>query len=705
MKKIILSLGLIAMAFNLTNCAQIEEVTPSVETKGDFALYATVSRTANDGLNTVWAAGDALNVFHAVTDETTYKNDGQFKLEDVATGQFLGTLNGTLDPEEEYDWYALYPYSSYISTPANTNYGYSYIGSRSDAKQTQTGNNSMAHIAGSNYPMAGYAVAAPGNGTPHLTFNHLSSLIEFEVTNKLAEAITVSEIQFTAPQDIIGTFYINFADKNNVVYTKASYTTNVLTLAVANGEEIPAGASAKFYAAIKPFTAVADDDLTIKVSASSATGLGAHEKDVTLESDIVFAPGKIKNIKVNYTTAIEAAKAETWQLITSVDEITTGTYVIVAKQKGGAAIAYCPSTTSTSAGPNQVVTTLFDLQTTAFQSNAVPENARWSFTGDASGLTIKNASGAYLYNTADNNGVRVGNTSDTWVITAAKNGAFNLKDTEQKRYLTLYGTSNWRCYTSAYTYGNTDQNGECYLYKLSDGVVVLTPSLTVTPATIEVAAEATTAVIEYTVTNPVDGVSATATTSASWITITNGTNSFNLAIAENEGTTSRDATITVSYEGAVSKTVTVKQDGAIVEGSTIVLSEEFDNSSKSDSNSAISTSTFANFSGATDKAYKSLYGGLKLGSSKAAGYITSKALDLSSTFTVQLDACKYSSDSGNIVVTCGSQTQTINNSSLGTSGTFKTFTLTFNAATASSTVKIATSTKRAYIDNVVITRY
>lgn len=704
MKKFILSLGLIAMAFSLTNCVKTEEITPSVEVKGDFALYASVSRTANDGLNTVWVSGDDLGVFHAVTDGTTYTKDGQFTLKDAATGYFLGTLNGTLDPEEEYDWYALYPYSSYISTPANNSAGYSYIGSRSDAKQTQTGNNSMAHIAGSNYPMIGHAYAVPANTSPSLTLTHASSLIEFEVTNKLAEAITISEIQFTASEGIVGTFYINFADKNNVKYTNGSYVANTMTLAVANGEEIAPGASAKFYAAIKPFTAKADDDLTIKISASSATGLGAHEKDITLTNDVVFSAGKIKTVKVDYTTAIEAAEAETWQLIKSVDEITTGTYVIVAKQKGGAAIAYCPSTT-TSAGPNQVVTTLFDLQTPAFQSNAVPENARWSFTGDASGLTIKNASGAYLYTTATNNGVRVGSTTDTWIITAAKNGAFNLKDTAQSRYLTLYGTSNWRCYTSAYAFGNTDQNGECYLYKLSDGVVVLTPSLTVTPATIEVAAEATTATIEYTVSNPVDGVSATATTSASWITITNGTNSFNLAIAENEDTASREATITVAYEGAISKTVSVKQDGAVVEGSTIVLNEEFDNSSKSDSSSAINTSAFANFSGATAYSYKSQYGGLKLGSSKNAGYITSKALDLSSTFTVELDACKYSSDSGNIVVTCGSQSKTISNSSLGAQGTFKTFTLTFDAATASSTVKIATSTKRAYIDNVVITRY
>ena len=139
-------------------------------------------------------------------------------------------------------------------------------------------------------------------------------------------------------------------------------------------------------------------------------------------------------------------------------------------------------------------------------------------------------------------------------------------------------------------------------------------------------------------------------------------------------------------------------------GMNVILSEEFDNTSNTDESSAITATTFSNFSGSTDKAYKSQYGGIKLGSSKASGYITSKSLDLSSTFTVQIDACKYSSDTGNIVVTVGSQTQTISNSQLGAAGTFKTFTLTFEAATTSSTVKIATSSKRAYIDNVVITR-
>ena len=153
-------------------------------------------------------------------------------------------------------------------------------------------------------------------------------------------------------------------------------------------------------------------------------------------------------------------------------------------------------------------------------------------------------------------------------------------------------------------------------------------------------------------------------------------------------------------------TVTASQAGVSQGGDepVVVLSEQFDNKSTSDSSTAITTSTFSNFSGATDKAYKSQYGGIKLGTSSKVGYITTKSLDLSSAFTVQIDACKYGSDSGNITVTCGSQVKTINNSSLKAAGTFTTFTLEFTAATASSTVKIATSSKRAYIDNVIITR-
>ena len=218
--------------------------------------------------------------------------------------------------------------------------------------------------------------------------------------------------------------------------------------------------------------------------------------------------------------------------------------------------------------------------------------------------------------------------------------------------------------------------------------------------------------IPVTVTNG-EGYEFAVTTTADWIEV-EWDNGVYYSAYENTTASTREATViiiaTLDGQENVTKEFTITQAAAEVvepeqpEGPTIILSEQFDNTSKSDSNQDITVTTFSNFSGSTSKAYKSQYGGIKLGSSKAVGYITSKALDLSSKFTVQIDACKYSSDSGNIVVTVGSQTKTINNSALGAQGTFKTFTLEFDADTSNSTVKIATSAKRAYIDNVVITR-
>ena len=234
-----------------------------------------------------------------------------------------------------------------------------------------------------------------------------------------------------------------------------------------------------------------------------------------------------------------------------------------------------------------------------------------------------------------------------------------------------------------------------YIEGSSGGETPATPSFTATPNTDQtIAAEGGS--IEFTV-EALNGAVVSATSSADWLTINGYTAT---ATANNTGAT-RSATITFSAEGCDDVKVNVSQD-AQATGIAYLINEEFDNSTTADSSSEITNSKFPNFSGSASKAYTSQYGGIKLGSSKAAGYITSKSLDLSKAFVVELDACKYGSDTGNIVVTVGSATKTINNSELGVAGTFKTYTLEFDAATSASTVKIATSSKRAYIDNVKV---
>ena len=101
----------------------------------------------------------------------------------------------------------------------------------------------------------------------------------------------------------------------------------------------------------------------------------------------------------------------------------------------------------------------------------------------------------------------------------------------------------------------------------------------------------------------------------------------------------------------------------------------------------------------TSKAYAA-GGAVKLGSGSAIGYIQTSALDLSVPFYVEFDVKGWSSVEGNIIVTIsGGETQTVSYTAT-LNDNFETKHIDFNAATTSSTVRIATSAKRAFIDNV-----
>ena len=307
MKKQIFSLGLmLAAAFTLTNCAKEEVNFQQQEAEGTtFEIVASTvaTKTTNNELATEWVAGDAINLFHAVTDEkTTYTNDGEFSIAeaDLEAGKFKGTLNGTLDVQEEYDWYAFYPYSKYINTPANTT-SYMPVGCKSTETQTQSGNNSMAHIAGANYPLAGKKYACSANATPDLEMSHVTCLLEVVVKNVTDKALTVSDIIINAPENLVGTYYINFSGEitpEAFVSSGDNYVSKTAKLTVKNGTALAKDASAKFYLAVKPFKAAVGKTLSIVVN--------GYKKQITLANDVEFAAGQIKTLNFTYDNTAEA---------------------------------------------------------------------------------------------------------------------------------------------------------------------------------------------------------------------------------------------------------------------------------------------------------------------------------------------------------------------------------------------------------------
>ena len=299
-KSFIYAAGLMCLALSITDCQKelVDQTTPSSEPNFELFARPVTTKTANNDLDTKWVAEDAINVFHAEAGSAEYVSDGKFTVKDIETGRFDGTVSTSLSADKSYDWYAFYPYSSYNKTPAGISkdtFGYTTIGGTS---QTQTGNGSRAHLAGESCPLYGIASNVASDKVPSIEMNHLTSVIKVSVTNNSGEDLTVSSVSFTGTEDIVGTYYINFA-ASPVAYKSRgnAYVSPTASLTVANGEALANGSSADFYIALKPFTAKTGSTLKLAVN--------GYEKTLTLKNDITFTAGHIKPLNFNFDKKTE----------------------------------------------------------------------------------------------------------------------------------------------------------------------------------------------------------------------------------------------------------------------------------------------------------------------------------------------------------------------------------------------------------------
>ena len=286
---------MLASAFALTNCSK--EFVQQIETPETdqavgvvpFEIYASAlqTKTANDGMSTVWVENDQINVFHAEAGAASYVNDGVFAIykQNLADGLFLGALKQPLTASA-YDWYFFYPYTIGMKTPAGD-----AVVTLAGKTQTQNGNSNMAHIAGENYPMCAVVKNVAAGETPAGMMQHMTALVAINVQNNTSKPMTVVSAGIRASESLVGTYYMDFTGEE-VVYTPSGdqYVSNTANLEVVGGEDIAAGSSAKFYIAVKPFTAEAGSRLTVYVNGS--------QKTITIPETTEFEAGKIKTINV-----------------------------------------------------------------------------------------------------------------------------------------------------------------------------------------------------------------------------------------------------------------------------------------------------------------------------------------------------------------------------------------------------------------------
>ncbi|MDR2204794.1 MAG: lamin tail domain-containing protein [Flavobacteriaceae bacterium] len=152
---------------------------------------------------------------------------------------------------------------------------------------------------------------------------------------------------------------------------------------------------------------------------------------------------------------------------------------------------------------------------------------------------------------------------------------------------------------------------------------------------------------------------------------------------------------------AVTLTITM------INAQTTLLSEDFSSitTGNNTTTSGSSTSWNGNANFPTVVAAYQAGGSVKLGSGSASGSITSKSLDLSTDggdFKVEFDVKGWTTVEGTILVDVTGLSQQSYTYSAVMAGSFEHVSLTFTGGSANSTVKISTSDKRAFIDNVVV---
>ncbi len=250
---------------------------------------------------------------------------------------------------------------------------------------------------------------------------------------------------------------------------------------------------------------------------------------------------------------------ETWVLTNLADLTENDVFVIVGNNGSNYAMS---NDKGTGSGPSAVGVTVSDGKI----SGTVADKIKWNISGNASdGYTFypNGDSEKWLYCTNTNDGVRVGtNTNNAFVIDDDY-----LYNTATSRYVGIYNSSNWRCYTSI----NSNISGQTFAFykKVTGGVTV--PSITA--PNVEIEYDATEGAISYTINNPVEGgVLTAAVTEGSWLTLGTVGETVSFTATANDDA-ERTATVTLTYtyntNEKVTKDVTVTQAAAPVVYSTI----------------------------------------------------------------------------------------------------------------------------------------
>lgn len=341
MKKALFFAGLAAAALSFVGCNKEADYAGNGR-KVEIVLSDVATRTINYGMSTEWNAGDELSVFNAAAGSTSWSSNIKFTVQDASANRATGEVELTADA---YDWYAFYPYTKQLPNPTTLNpkgsqyerSGYTTVGGKI---QSQKEDDNKEHLAGKSVPVFGNVKNVPANEIPAIEMKNAASVVRFKVTNGTTKALHILSVKFTAPEDIVGTYYIDFSGTTPTFEgSGATYVFDNVTVNNASPVDLAPDSNSEFYAVIKPFTAASGSKLTVEIEAENADGTNASTatKEITLTAATEFKAGYIKTFNLTYSGG---AEVDTFTLAEIAamnvgDEVHTNEVLVVAKNARG----------------------------------------------------------------------------------------------------------------------------------------------------------------------------------------------------------------------------------------------------------------------------------------------------------------------------------------------------------------------------------
>lgn len=549
MKKIISIFVLVAAAaMALTSCQrqEVQEPTPQ-EYSYTFTLSSETKAVLGDDC-VVWESGDQIGVY----------TDGQ---KGVSYNRYGNVTPGAPVTFTISSFYALL-------TGDMVHCYYPYIQSNSQDPRTVELSIATSQTEKNQMPMVSlpYAVTEDlaektnsDKSAGEIKFANLGSVIEFNVysTTEEYQSELVKSVAFNADQPLAGNFKFDLTSvdySNEETLAIFGYEANSVVSTLSTSTKVSADKEAATI--VKMVVAPGSYTGNIVVTTDKAT----YTYPISTAKE--FKRSVVKPLGLNLREDVRQETADVWTLVTSVDNMPDGEYVILAKHTSATGYGYLPSTTTTSSAPKYTQQTVFDAVTSVVAPEAVPSAMIWNFAQSSDKWIITSPEGKYFYGTDDNNGLRVGTTEDTWTITtnAYNSAAFTMKGTKNSRYVGVYNNSDWRSYTTATAnnYGNANngyQNAQLFLY--FHGTITVKPGVTVSD--VEVSARGGENLeLDYALVNP-DGSSVNADPDEEIVTdATVDGNKIVYTVAPNMTNEVRNGSITITY-GEVEKVVKVVQ--------------------------------------------------------------------------------------------------------------------------------------------------